>query len=270
MRRLEEALLDLGSLDALGAGDGPVHRLDPRAKVLATLVFAVVVASYPRHELSALLPLALFPVVLGSIGGVPARLVTKKLAAGLPFVLLLGAAGPLLERTPAADLLGVPVSLGWMTLFSLVLKFLLTAAAALVLVGTTSVAGVASALSGLGAPRALVTQLVLLYRFAFVLAEDALRMRRARDLRSFGSRGTELARAGPFLGNLLVRTWERASRIHRAMAARGFDGTLPPRRPLWLGAADAAFLGASAAAFVACRAWDLPGLLGAALSGGAR
>ena len=270
MRRLEEALLDLGSLDALGASDGPVHRLDPRAKVLATLGFAAVVASFPRHELSALLPLALFPVVLGSLGGVPARLVTRKLLAGLPFVLLLGAAGPILERAPAGELAGIPLSLGWLTLFSLLLKFLLTATAALVLVGTTSVAGVASALSGLGAPRALVTQLVLLYRFAFVLAEDALRMRRARDLRSFGRRGTELSRAGPFLGTLLVRTWERATRIHRAMAARGFDGTLPPRRPLRLRGPDLAFLATSLAVFASCRLWDLPGLLGATLAGGSR
>ena len=56
MPTLEESFRSLGELDALSARDSPVHRLDPRAKLLATLLFAGVTVSFPKY---AVLPLLL-------------------------------------------------------------------------------------------------------------------------------------------------------------------------------------------------------------------
>ena len=55
----------LDRLDRLARLDTPVHRVDPRAKVVATAVFIVCVVSYGKYELLGLLPFALFPVCSG-------------------------------------------------------------------------------------------------------------------------------------------------------------------------------------------------------------
>ena len=62
------AAFNAGRMDDLGRLDSGVHRLDARAKILATAVFLVAVMSFPRHEVSALMPLFLFPAGLGMAG----------------------------------------------------------------------------------------------------------------------------------------------------------------------------------------------------------
>ncbi|MFN3286805.1 MAG: energy-coupling factor transporter transmembrane component T, partial [bacterium] len=76
------------------------------------------------------------------------------------------------------------------------------------------------------------------------------------------SRRTRLAEWAPLAGHLLLRAFERAQRIHRAMLARGFDGELRSLRELrWTGR-DTAFVLGWGAFFVLARAVDLPLLLG--------
>ena len=132
----------------------------------------------------------------------------------------------------------------------------------------TGIHAICAALERLGVPRALVTQLLVLYRYLFVLADEAARMDRARSLRSFGSRGRGLSLAGPFLGTLLLRTWSRAERIHLAMLSRGFTGEFRFDRPLASGPSALLFAGGWIALFVLFRAVDVPLAFGTFLSGG--
>ena len=113
---------------------------------------------------------------------------------------------------------------GWVSYVSIMLRFMLTTAAALVLICTTGMNSVCMAIERLGAPDVFATQLLFLYRYIFVLAEEVLTMSRARSLRSFGSRGMGFRVYGQILGQLLLRTYARAQRIYNAMLCRGFDG----------------------------------------------
>ena len=163
-----------------------------------------------------------------------------------------------MSRTSGA----VPVSGGWVSYASIVLRFLLTVAAALVLTATTGFIGVCLALEKLKVPEALVTQLLLLYRYIFVLGDEAHRMSQARRLRSFRRRGMGWRVYAQMLGQLLLRTFARAQRVYLAMKCRGFDGEIRVGRPLHFGAADLAFVLRWSAAFMAFRAVDVPLALG--------
>ncbi len=269
MPRLETAAYDFGYLDALSARESPLHRLDPRAKVLTTLVFAVTIASFGKYAVLPLLPFALFPVSLAAAGGIPFGYLGRRLLLALPFVLLVGAFNPLLDRVPVPF---GPIALagGWVSFVSILLRFVLTVSAVLVLIGVTSFHGVCAALEKLGLPAPLVTQLLVLYRYLFVLVEEAARMDRARSLRSFGRRGRGLRTAGALLGTLLLRTWGRAERIHMAMLSRGFDGVFRFQRPLRFGASGLVFIGGWSTLFLAFRLFDMPEALGRLLAGGFR
>jgi cobalt/nickel transport system permease protein len=260
-------LSTLDRLDRLARQDTAIHRVDPRAKVITTFVFIVCVVSFDRYEVLALLPFVLFPVVLASEGRVPFGFLGRILLVVSPFALLVGAFNPWFDREIVAQVGGLELSGGWVSYASILLRFLLTTGAALVLTATTSFNGVCLALEKLRVPGAFVTQLLLLYRYIFVLGEETLRLSQARRLRSFGRRGMGLRVYTQMLGQLLLRTVARAQRIYLAMKCRGFDGQVRMAKRLHFRAADLVFVVGWSAAFALFRAVDVPQLLGRLVTG---
>lgn len=266
MGRLDAALADLRAFDELAARDTPLARFDPRAKLVAALVFVVVVVSFERHAVAALLPLALFPLVLAVLGEVPALPLLRKLAAVAPFALMVGLFNPWLDRTPVPVFGDFTLAAGWWSFASILLRFALTVGTALVLVAGTGMGPLCAALARLQVPRVFTVQLLFLYRYAFVLGAEAARMATARRLRSAGRRPGP-ASYGPLLGQLLLRAFQRAQRIHQAMRARGFDGELRSLRVLRWQPRDTVFVLGWCAGFAALRVLDLPQWLGGLLLG---
>ncbi len=268
MSRIDAALHELRSLDALAVRDTPLARLDARAKLIATLAFVVTVVSFDRYAVASLLPLALYPVALGVLGEVPAGTVLRKLVLAAPFAAMVGLFNPLLDRAPMLVAGALEISAGWISFASILLRFALTVGAALVLVAGTGVHALAAALGQLGVPQVFTAQLLFLYRYAFVLGGEAARLTTARALRACG-RPTRLAEYGVLAGQLLLRSFDRAQRVHRAMIARGFDGELRAARAAAWSARDTRFVALWCAYFAFVR-WADPALwLGRVLTGGA-
>ncbi|WP_005036705.1 cobalt ECF transporter T component CbiQ [Holophaga foetida] len=265
MANFGDHLRELGALDRLASMDTPIHRLDPRAKVLATLLFILMVASFGRYEVSGLLPFALFPVILGTLGEVPWGLVGKRVLMVLPFALVLGILNPFLDRSQVA-FGSWTLSAGWLSFASILLRFALCVGASVILIATTSMDGVCMALERLGLPRVFTLQIALLYRYVFVLLEETLRITRARELRANG-RPLLLSEYGSLAGSLFLRTWERARRVHVAMLSRGFEGEFHGASPPHFRSKDAAFLMGWGAVLVVLRLVNLPHLLESLLKG---
>jgi cobalt/nickel transport system permease protein len=268
MSHLDEALRDLRGLDTLASRDTALGRVDPRAKIVTTAAFIVAVVSFDRYAVAALLPLALYPVALAARGEVPWRWLARKLAIAAPFAVLVGLFNPLLDREPVMAIGGTAIAGGWVSFASILERFALTVAAALAMAAGTGMGTLGAALGRLGAPRLFVSQLLFMYRYAFVLGGEAARMGTARMLRG-GTGSPTLAIYGSLAGHLLLRAFERAERIHRAMLARGFDGELRTLRTLAWTAGDTFFVAGWCAFFVLARSVDLPQWLGRALTGSA-
>ncbi len=93
-----------------------------------------------------------------------------------------------------------------------------------------------AAMRAIRVPRLLVAIFGLMWRYLFVLVDEALRLLRARASRSGRSdrpglkTGGSLAWrgrvAGGMAGNLFLRAYERSERIYMAMLARGYDGEI--------------------------------------------
>jgi cobalt/nickel transport system permease protein len=254
--------LDIGEMDDLGRLNTPVHRLDARAKTIVTLAFIAMVMSFPRYELSALTPFLLYPLTVMAIGRIPPHPIVTKVLLAAPFALLVGIFNPLLDHHPVATLGPWTVTGGWMSFASILLRFMLTVGAALTLVACTGMVRLGAGLEQLGCPRVFVVQLLFLHRYLFVVAAEGATMRRSVELRSAGRGSPPLSVYGPLVGHLLLRCLDRADRIHRAMAARGFDGRLRPTRPSAFRWIDALFVIGWIAFFAAARTWNLAEALG--------
>ena len=259
---IESALSDVGRLDRLARQETAVHRLDPRAKVVTAAVFLFCVVSFDKYEVSSLLPFALFPIALAATGRIPFGYVGKRVLAVAPFGVMVGIFNPFLDREVLIQWGPLGITGGWISFASILVRLALTIGTALVLVAVTSFDGLCIGLRQLGVPRVFTVQLLFLYRYIFVLAEEALRMVRARAMRSFGRRGLGLKVYASLLGHLLLRTLDRAGRIHLAMCCRGFDGEIRSARQLRFGWPDAAFTTAWCMAFLALRFWNVPQMVG--------
>lgn len=262
MAKIDTTYFDIGSLDALAYRQSPIHTLDPRAKLITTLIFIVTVVSFHKYTLSGLLPFYVFPVYLLIRADLPIAQVLKKLLIALPFAFFIGIFNPFFDQVPMLQLGPLTITGGWVSFISIMLRFTLTVIAALTLIATTSFTGICMAMEKLGCPRVFALQLLFLYRYLFVLVEEATRLIRARALRTFHGRGRGLKVFGSLLGQLLLRSIERAQRIHLAMNCRGFDGDIHMRQPVRFGTRDALFILFWSAYFVICRNWNLPQLLG--------
>jgi len=267
MASIADGLYELGRLDQLAYQDTPLHRVDPRAKVITTFVFILCVVSFGKYELVPMLPFLIYPIVTAVEGEVPLGWLGSRLLAAAPFAVVVGLFNPLLDQNVLVQLGPVAVTGGWVSFTSIVVRFLLTVSAAIVLIATTSFSGVCAALERLGIPDVFATQLLLLYRYIFVLGEEAMRMARARELRSFGGRGMGIRVYGQMLGSLLLRTYARASRIHEAMLARGFDGHVRTLRRLDFTSRDLLYVLGWSSVFLLFRFVDVPMLIGSLVTG---
>lgn len=238
MSHLERAYYDLGRLELLAEKNSRIHSLDPRAKLLTTLFFIIYVVSFNKYEIVRILPFFFFPVLHVGMADLPVFFLLRKLMLVAPFVLFVGIFNPFLDREILLHVGSLEVSGGWLSLISIVLRFILTVGAALLLISTTGFPAICMALEKMGVPKILTVQLLLLYRYLFVLIEESIRMMRAYTLRSFSQKKLRLRIFMQLLGNLLLRTLDRAQRIHMAMLTRAFSGEIKMARQFRFGLAE--------------------------------
>jgi len=219
-----------------------LHRRDPRAKIAALIVFLVVLAT-TRPD--AYLTLAVDAALL--VSGI--------LIAGLPLWSLLARAAIVLPFSLTFGIISWIAGDRWRAI-GLVEKSYLSTVAVLILIGTTSLAVLMSGMERLGAPRMFVLVTQFLYRYLFVISEQAQHMRLAAQSRQgdprVHRRGRFRAAAGA-LSVLFARSYYRAEGIHRAMLARGFNRRFPLLHTLHFRAGDAVFAGATAAFLILVR-----------------
>jgi cobalt/nickel transport system permease protein len=213
------------------AGTSPVHRLSPHVKLVAGLVFALVVVATPVHADWAPVAYAGYLVAVLTVAAIaglrPGRLM-RSLLIEIPFVafaLML----PFVTGGPRTEVLGLSVSeSGLQTAGGLLAKATLSVLAATVLAATTEPRELLRGLEQLRLPSGLVQILGFMIRYADVVGGELHRMRVARESRAFdGRRRGALRVLGATAGALFIRSYERGERVHLAMLSRGYTGRLP-------------------------------------------
>ena len=224
MNKMEKALGELGAMDELAALDSPVHSLSALSKLLSTIAYILTVMSFGKYQLSGLIPMLLWPVMLFQISGIRVRTCFYKLRIVLPLVMAVGLFNPLFDREVIVRIgtLGVPG--GVVSMITLMLKGVLCLMASFLLVATTPFDCICAALRQLHLPKTLVTLLLLTYRYVGVMTEELAIMTDAYHLRAPGQKGIHISAWGSFLGQLLLRSMDRAEEIYQAMLLRGFHG----------------------------------------------
>lgn len=229
MSRLENALIILQRLEST-PDEGWLRKIDPRCKLIVTIIFLIAVLSVPLTDMARLTWFFVFPIIMSTIAEIPYSRIFKASLWVLPFVALIGIFNPFIDRQPELIIAGVTINRGWVTFLSIIIRGLLTVQGIILLIETTGFISMCRGMNSIGVPRFLTTQLLMVYRYITVLITEALNMSRARAARGFGRKNFPLKMWGQMIGQLLLRTIDRAEHIHRAMISRGFDGEIPVNR----------------------------------------
>ena len=206
------------------AGNSLIHRLDPRIRLLAALVLTIPTALL--HVQNAALAGLAAGLLLVLLARLPLGKVLARLAVVNVFILFLWLFIPFsMPGTPflawgpfTATREGVDLAL------LITIKSNAIVLALMSLLGTISVQDLGPAMQRLRIPKKLCHILLFTYRYVFVIHQEYVTMRQAMRARGFKpktDRHTYRSYAW-LIGMLLVKSWDRAERVHDAMRCRGF------------------------------------------------
>ena len=200
-------------------GNGPLDRLDPRIKLLAAMGFVVAVVLTPIGWWRTLgFEAAALALVVGvsRVGFVAVAFRWLAFAPLVGFLAMVIAPGH-----PARSSLGY-----WPVVGSIALKNSMAFLMIATLSAVTPFPKMLDGMRRLGVPTVLVATLQFMVRYVQVLADELGRMVQARRARSFRRSGLDYGILTGLIGVLFVRAMERGERVHAAMLARGWDGTI--------------------------------------------
>lgn len=213
-----------------------VHELDPRVKVVLALSTILTISLCAEGAWTAFGLVFLSLLFAGWTSQLGPLYAVRRSYIALPFML----AALAVPFTVPGEVLGKLPILGWrvsapglVRFFSVLMRSWLAVQVAILLTATTRFPDLLWAMGALRVPGALVSTVGFMYRYLFVLADEANRMLRARGARSVstpeGQRPSVVWQgkvAGAMAGSLFLRALERSERIYNAMLARGYDGRM--------------------------------------------
>jgi len=197
-------------LDRYSRQDTPIHRAPAPLKIAVALAVVGLTVAMPVPTGPFWLAAAGLLAGVAAAGRIPAGYLAKRLLWFEPFIICVALAA--LFQPGGGERFILIIAKSTVSLLTMVL-----------LANTTPFADILAVLRRCRVPALLVTTLALLYRYLFVLVDEAERMQRARLARSVAPRRRAAWQMlGMLIGQLFVRSTERAERIYAAMLARGW------------------------------------------------
>ncbi|MBP3468126.1 MAG: cobalt ECF transporter T component CbiQ, partial [Lachnospiraceae bacterium] len=165
MNKMDGAVKEIYHMDELSAKNTWLNQLHPLIKLLVTFLFIMITVSFSRYQLSRVLLLSVYPIVLFIIGDISFADSLRRLRIVLPLVCLAGIVNPFFDRQPIASIRGFVITAGMLSMITLILKGVLCVLSSYLLIASTSIESICYALRLLHIPAILVTQILLTYRY---------------------------------------------------------------------------------------------------------
>lgn len=224
MKKISEAISDLHKMDMEAKKPGWLQGIHPLPKLLVTVFFILTTVSYGKYDLDGLLKMGIYLIISFVLGDISVRILLRRMKAVLALVCLVGIANPFFDRNVLFLIGDFAVTGGMVSAVTLMLKGVFAVAASYLLMVTTAVEDLGYALRRLHVPKVFVTVLMLVYRYIIVLLKEIERMTDAYALRAPGQKGLHYKVWGTMVGQLLLRSMDRAQIVYDSMMLRGYCG----------------------------------------------
>ena len=224
MSKLSGAIHDIHSMDELALLNSPIHRIHPLIKLVVTLSYVFIVVSFNKYDLSGLVFMIIFLISMYILGDISFFSSIKKLKIILPICIFLGIFNPFFDKVIIFNIGELEVTSGMVSGLTLIIKGMFSVLASYLLFATTGIEKICYALRIIHIPKIIVTQLLLTYRYITVLLTEANNIYQAYSLRAPKQKGVHYKVWGSLLGQLLLRSIDRANDVYESMLLRGYNG----------------------------------------------
>jgi cobalt/nickel transport system permease protein len=205
-----------------------VHSLPSHLKIIAVLLFILVVVSTPITYWPAFVIFLALVIAAATAGKISILTLSKRALIEVPFIFF-AVLMPFFGTGERFEL--GPFNLyreGLLAGLSIVAKGTLGVLSAVILSTTTTAREILRGLERLRLPTIMVQIASFMLRYVNVISDEMERMKIARQSRGFDATGVKHWKViATSAAALFIRSYERGERVHLAMLSRGFDGELP-------------------------------------------
>ncbi len=223
-------MMELHAINHEAGADGWLQAIHPLGKLFVTLAYLVVLLSFGKYALPGVFLMGVCLALLFGLGEVSLKIMGRRLWPLLLLTIPLGVANLFYDRLPLWEMGSFTVTGGMVSMLTLILKGVLSLSAAYLLVVTTTMDDICHALRMIHVPAVLVTVLMLVYRYLMVLLKEVSRLSDAYSMRAPGHGGVEFRVWGSMVGQLLLRSIDRAEVVYDSLRLRGFQGDFKQRK----------------------------------------
>lgn len=224
MSKMSHVLNEIHYIDMLANREQWINRIHPLVKLIVTFIYIGTTMSIHKYNLVGILLMGVYPIIIFTIGELSFVQSLKKIKLILPFICIVGIFNPFFDKIPLFAIGDITITTGIISMLTLILKGIYAVLASYLLIATTTIEKICYALRLLYVPEILVTQILLTYRYISVLLKEANSMMLAYTLRAPGQKGVHMKVWGPLVGQLLLRSIDRASSVYESMMLRGYHG----------------------------------------------
>lgn len=233
-------MVSLTDIERESYKNSPIHRLDPRVKLVFALAIIIYVVGLPRiHEknMVRLFAIEIYLLVLVLAAGLDLRYFFLRILAILPFGLGIAIIQPFLRPSfienytlyPLDLPLGLSITYEGLAFgSSLLTKFLVCVTSVILLSSTTRLRDMVVAAGRIGIPKEFTLLLSMMVRYLFLFWAVLKRIRIAQQTRLFDiwnknvPRKWVIEQVGNSMSSIFIRSYEQGERTYISMLCRGY------------------------------------------------
>ena len=146
MTNIFNSIYNIRLLDELSEKKTLIHSIHSLIKLMVTIGYIISILSFNKYEILGLVPFVFYLIITFNIAEIPYLPFLKRLLFIIPFVISIGIFNPIFDKNTLKIIFGITISAGFFSLFSLLIKCSLTVLAVFLLIATTGIENISSAL----------------------------------------------------------------------------------------------------------------------------
>lgn len=222
MSGIRSKVNEIYSLEQLSIKNTIIHNIHPLIKMIVTVVYIVCILSVRRYDLLRFSYFLFYLIITTALAELPLKIIIKRTMIALPFVLFAGISNLIINRETAFFIGRIAITYGLISFAVLIIRTMFSVWALLILIATTRFSDLTKQLIRLHIPPLIVNLMEMIYRYIGVLAEEVSTMLVSYRLKNPSYKWPHIKHMGPFVGNLFLKSINKAERIYNAMKCRGY------------------------------------------------
>lgn len=222
MNKIEEAIYEIHSIDNKANADFIINKIHPLVKLLISAIYIILLTSIDKYDLITTFAMSIYLIVISIIGNLSIRDCIKKVKIMFVCLIAIGIANVIFDRNIIIYIGGISITTGMVSMITLILKGVFSIISAYLLIVTTKIEDICCALKQIHMPNILITIFMLIYRYIVLFLKEVQRLWTAYSLRAPKQKGFNYKAWGSMIGNLMIRSIDKAEIVYESMEIRGF------------------------------------------------